>query len=155
MAFRAIMTGLLAQAQDLAAKWAPTALSPEKKFGKGIVTACTLITMADGEAEESELDAAVDFIVNIPEIGEYLGVEAANEVLAMQIEELQAAHNKGTAMFTMTINKMAAEIRNNVENPEWRSTVLAVAEAMASSNSNGVAGADEQKILDRLNALLG
>lgn len=155
MPFMTFLNQALAQMKDMTAKYAPTALSPEKRYGKGCVTACALVTMADGEAEASELDMAADFIMGIDTINDYLGVEEANEILALQIGALQKAFDKNAAMFTMEVNKMLAEIKSGVESAEWRDSIKALAESMASSNSAGKAGPDEQKMLDKIENAIG
>lgn len=148
--FMDYLNAFASKAKDAVSKYGPAMLSPEKKYGKAIVTACALITMADGEAEDSELDMASDFIAGIPEVSEYLGGEEANEIFALQITSLQSAFAENKAMFTMEVNRMLAEMKSGVDNTEWISSVNAVAEAMSTSNSNGVAGDDEKAMIAKI-----
>ena len=142
-------------AKDMVAKYGPAVLSPEKRFGKACVTACALVTMADGEAEDSELDMSADFMAGIPEITEYLGAEEANEIFAMQISALQENYAKNKAMFTMEVNRMLAEMKTGVESAEWKGSVNAIAEAMGSSNGNGTAGDDEVAMIAKISTAMG
>jgi tellurite resistance protein len=155
MSFRTLMNNMVSGVSELYSKYAPTALSSEKQFGKGIVTSCALIAIADGEVEDSELDFAAEFIDGIDDIVNYLGAEEAHEILSLQINSLETAYKKGTAMFTLTVNKMISEIKANVTDPGQREVILGIAASMTESNSKGVAGEDETKMLNKLNQAIG
>ena len=155
MPFMDYLNLAMSSAKDMVAKYGPSVLSPEKRFGKACVTACALVTMADGEAEDSELDMAADFMAGIPEIAEYLGAEEANEIFAMQISALQENFVKNKAMFTMEVNRMLAEMKSSIDNAEWKGSVNAIAEAMGSANSNNAAGQDEAAMIAKIATAMG
>lgn len=155
MSFFEMVKNAAEGATALGKKYAPAALSPEKRFAFGVVTACALITMADGDAEESEINEASDFLMNIEQINSYIGLEEANEIFAMQISELQKAHDQGSGMFAMAVNKMIGSIKSGVTDPEWTMSVMAVAEVMATKNSNGKAGPDEIAMLHKMRTAIG
>jgi len=141
-------------AKDMVAKYGPAVLSPEKRFAKACVTACALVTMADGEAEDEELDMAADFMVGVPEISEYLGGEEANEIFAMQISTLQENFAKNKAMFTMEVNRMLAEMKSGIDDHTWKNSVVAIAEAMGTSNSRGAIGNDEAAMIAKITSTM-
>lgn len=155
MGFLDALSGVLGDAKALAQKYTPEGLSPEKRFAKACVTVCALITMADGDAEESEIDMAAEFLGGIEEINDYIGIGEANEIFGMQIVALQAAFAKGKGMFAMEINKLIGEIKSGVTMAQWQMAVVAVAESMATSNSRGLVGEDEQAMLNKISTAIG
>lgn len=155
MSFLNALSGVLSDAKALAQKYTPESLSPEKRFGKACVTVCALVTMADGDAEESEIDMAAEFLGGIDEIKDYIGIGEANEIFGMQIVALQSGFSKGKGMFAMEVNKLIGEIKSGVTDAQWQMAVIAVAEAMASSNSRGTVGDDEQVMLNKLTTAIG
>ena len=140
------------KAAELATKYAPAALNNEKRFAKGCISSAALMTMADGNAEPSELDMGAQFISGIEEIKNTFGEEEANEIFALQVSNLQDTANP--AMFTMAVNKMIAEMKGGIEDPAWKSTIVSIAETMGSANSNGVAGGDEIAMINKIKAAM-
>ena len=155
MSFFAMVKNAADGAAALGKKYAPAALSPEKRFAFGVITACALITMADGDAEEREIDEASDFLSHTEQVNAYVGLEEANEIFAMQISELQRAFGKSKGMFAMAVNKMIGSIKSGVTDPEWTMSVMAVAEVMSTKNSSGKAGTDEIAMLHKLRTAIG
>lgn len=155
MSFFDKLGDVLSDAKSLAQKYTPEGLSAEKRFGKACVTVCALITMADGDVEESEIDMAAEFLGGIDEIKDYIGIGEANEIFGMQIMALESAFTKGKGMFAMEVNKLIGEIKSGVTDAQWQMAVIAVAEAMASSNSRGAIGDDEDEMLNKLVTAIG
>jgi len=154
MSFFEQLSSLALQAKDLALKYSPSALTPEKRFAKACISACALLTMADGEAEATEVEMASEFIMGVPEIKKYFDMAEAHEIFALQLTALETASKKGNVMFLMETNKIIAEIHSSVDDESYVGTILAVAETMATSNSRGVAGKDELAVINTLKAAL-
>ncbi len=154
MALSTIFGGLAAQAKELVNKYAPANLSPEKLFAKSLVQVNALVTMADGEAEDSEQQAASELIAANSSCMDYLGPEASFEILGLTLGDLEAANGKGKVMFNLEVNKILASIKQNVTDPIKREEIIAYATVMGETNSNGVAGPDEQAMIDKIVAAL-
>lgn len=135
---------------DAAKRYAPSALTPEKRFAKAIISASSLLTMADGKAEESEIEAASTIIFSHRSIKQFLTPAEAQEMYAMQIEKLQQANIKGKVPFSLEVNGLVAEIADSVADRQWRAEVLETAKMVGESNGNGRLGDDEQAILKKL-----
>jgi tellurite resistance protein len=141
------------RATDLAKLYAPSALSPEKRFAKAIVMGCAMVTMADGQVEESEINTCDTFIRNIPEIKQYLGETQAQELLMHVINELNAQFKMGVAMFDLMVNRYVSEMREGVTNPQWQDTVILTAQTVAGSGTS--TGAKEQQIINKIKQAFG
>ena len=149
MIFMDLFAELKKKANELATKYAPESLNEEKRFAKSCISVAALVTMADRDAEPSELNMGSRFISGIEEISNTFGEKEANEIFALQISSLQK-NASNIAMFTMAVNSMIAEIKDGVVNPAWKKTILSIAEAMGSSNSNGIAGPDEEAMIGKI-----
>ncbi|MBD8088422.1 hypothetical protein IFT48_00245 [Pseudomonas fluorescens] len=136
-----------------AKRFAPASLTPEKRFARALVTSSALITMADGSAEESEIEQASQIISGHNSIKQYLTPAEAHDMYAEIIEELVTAYKNPTSRL-MEVNKRVAEIGDTVKEASWRREIIEFANVMASSNSRGRAGADEQAIIDKIKTIL-
>nr|VFK78443.1 MAG: Tellurite resistance protein [Candidatus Kentron sp. SD] len=154
MGFKDFLKNVTAQADEVRKKYAPKALSPEKRYAHGIVTVCALLAMADGELEESEVEAASRFLMGVNEVQQYFGEADALELFSQLVNDLQSESTKGKAFFKMQTNKMIAEIKGMVARQDWRSNIMLIAKEMAKSNQAGKAGPHEQAILNQLETTL-
>jgi len=134
-------------------RFAPASLTPEKRFARALVTSSALLTMADGSAEDSEIEQASQIIAGHNSIKQYLSPTEAHEMYAEVIEELVTAYKNPTSRL-MEVNKRIAEIADTVKEANWRREIIEFANVMGSSNSRGRAGADEQVIIDKIKAAL-
>ena len=57
---------------EQAKRFAPAALSPEKRFARGMITVSALMTMADGSAEDSEVEKSSQISAGHRSIQQYL-----------------------------------------------------------------------------------
>jgi tellurite resistance protein len=154
MGFKDFLSKAASSAEEMRKKYAPQVLNPEKRYARGIISVTALLAMADGVLEESEVETASKFLQGIEEIQKYLGETAALELFSLLVNELEAESKKGKAFFKLYINKMISEIKQTVTKPEWRSSIMVIATEMASSNTEGKVGQEEQAILDQLKASL-
>lgn len=136
-----------------AKRFAPTSLTPEKRFARALITSSALITMADGSAESSEIEQASQIIAGHNSIKQYLAPTEAHEMYAEVIEELVTAYKNPTSRL-LEVNKRVAEIADTVKESNWRREIVEFANVMGSSNSRGRAGSDEQAIIDKIKTAL-
>nr|VFJ48462.1 MAG: Tellurite resistance protein TerB [Candidatus Kentron sp. FM]VFJ48712.1 MAG: Tellurite resistance protein TerB [Candidatus Kentron sp. FM]VFK08163.1 MAG: Tellurite resistance protein TerB [Candidatus Kentron sp. FM] len=155
MGFKDFLRNVTAQADEIRKKYAPKALSPEKRYAHGIATVCALLAMADGELEESEVEAASQFLMGVNEVQQYFGEADALELFSQLVNDLQSESTKGKAFFKMQTNKMIAQIKETVTRQDWRSNIMLIAKEMAKSNQAGKPGAHEQAMLDQLETMIG
>lgn len=137
-----------------AKRFAPASLTPEKRFARALITSSALLTMADGSAEESEIEQASQIISGHNSIKQYLSPTEAHSMYAEVVEELVAAYKNSTSRL-LEVNKRVAEIADTVKEPNWRREIIEFANVMGASNSRGRAGADEQAIIDKIKNAIG
>ncbi|WP_410951620.1 hypothetical protein [Pseudomonas sp. S1(2024)] len=138
---------------EQAKRFAPAALSPEKRFARGLITISALMTMADGSAEESEVEKSSQIIAGHRSIQQHLTPADAHEMYGVIIGELQKAYTNSTSRL-LEVNKRIAEIADSVKEPHWRRELIEFAGIMATSNSRGVAGDDERALQKKLSEAL-
>nr|VFK23050.1 MAG: Tellurite resistance protein TerB [Candidatus Kentron sp. MB]VFK26637.1 MAG: Tellurite resistance protein TerB [Candidatus Kentron sp. MB]VFK74516.1 MAG: Tellurite resistance protein TerB [Candidatus Kentron sp. MB] len=155
MGFKDFLKNVTTQADEIRKKYAPKMLSPEKRYARGIVSVCALLAMADGELEESEVEAASQFLMGVNEIQQYFGESDALELFSQLVNDLQTESTKGRAFSKMQINKMIAELKETVTRQDWRSNIMLIAKEMAGANHAGKPGAHEQNIISQLEAAIG
>jgi tellurite resistance protein len=136
-----------------AKRFAPAALSPEKRFARAMITVSALLTMADGAAEESEIEQASTIIAGHRSIQQYLTPVEAHDMYALILGELKKAYTDSTTRL-MEVNKRIAEISDTVKEPHWRRELIEFAGIMARSNGRGVAGDAERALEHKLAAAL-
>lgn len=139
---------------DSAKRFAPSALTPEKRFAKALITASSLMTMADGKAETSEIEAASTVLFNHRSIKEFLTPAEAQEMYSLQITKLGEAGDKNPMALTLEVNGMVAEIADSVKQAHWRQEILEIAKMVGESNGQGRLGSAEEGILRKLQAAL-
>lgn len=139
---------------DAAKRYAPSALSPEKRFAKALINVSALMTMADGEADEGEVETTSQLIFAHTSIQQYLSSSEAHGMYSHGIETLQEAAKKGDMGLRLQVNAMVGEIADTVRESRWRAEILETAKMIGESNDQGRIGSDEQKMLDKIkNAL--
>lgn len=136
-----------------AKRFAPAALTPEKRFARALITTSALITMADGSAEESEVEQASQIIAGHSSIKQYLTPTEAHDMYAEVVEELVSAYKNPTARL-LEVNKRVAEIADTVKEANWRREIVEFAGVMGASNSRGQIGQDERAIIEKIKASL-
>jgi tellurite resistance protein len=139
--------------EDQAKRFAPAALSPEKRFARAMITVSALITMADGNADESEIDQASEIIAGHHSIQQYLSQVEAHEMYGLIVTELQKTYTNPTSRL-METNKRIAEIVDTVKQANWRRELIEFAGIMGRSNVRGQAGDAERALEHKLAASL-
>lgn len=139
---------------DQAKRFSPAALTPEKRFAKALVTASSVMTMADGKAEDTEIESSSAILFNHRSIKQFLSPTEAQEMYSLQISKLQEADSKGKAIMLLEVNGMVAEIADSVKENHWRQEILEIAKMIGESNGSGRLGEAEQGVLNKLRAAL-
>lgn len=145
---------LLKDTLDSAKRFAPSALTPEKRFAKALITASSLMTMADGKAETSEIEAASTVIFSHRSIKEFLTPTEAQEMYSLQITKLGEASDKNPMALTLEVNGMVAEVADSVKQSHWRQEILEIAKMVGESNGQGRLGSAEEALLRKLQGAL-
>ena len=140
--------------EEQAKRFAPASLSPEKRFARAMITVSALITMADGTADDSEVEQASQIIAGHRSIQQYLTPTEAHEMYALVVTELQKAYTNSTTRL-LEVNKRVAEIADTVKEANWRRELIEFGGVMARSNARGVAGEAERALEHKLAAALG
>lgn len=134
---------------EQAKRFAPAALSPEKRFARALITTTSLMTMADGSADASELEQSSQIIAGHNSIRQYLTPAEAHEMYALIISELEKAYSNPTARL-LEVNKRIAEIADTVKEAHWRRELIEFAGILARSNARGAAGEAERALEKKL-----
>lgn len=145
---------LFQNAVEQAKRYSPSALTPEKRFAKGLITASSLMTMADGKAENSEIEAASTVLFNHRSIKQFLTPTEAQEMYSLQIAKLGEAGDKNPMALTLEVNGMVAEIADSVKENHWRQEILEIAKMVGESNGQGRLGTAEEAIFRKIQAAL-
>jgi tellurite resistance protein len=148
-----IFSGFGQKLQDQAKRFAPASLTPEKRFARALITTSALLTMADGSAEDSEIEQASQIIAGHRSIQQYLTPNDAHEMYGLIITELQEAFKNSTARL-LEVNKRVADIADSVKEQNWRRELIEFSNIMAASNSRGQAGEPERAILQKIASAL-
>lgn len=148
-----MLKGMLNSIVDKAKQLSPSMLTPEKRFAKGIIATVSLMTMADGEADSSEIEASSNVIFNHKSVQEFLSADDAKKMYAGQIKLLQdSLSNHGQPGFLLEVNSMIAELASSIVDSSWREEIITVAKAIGASNESGTLGEKEQAILVKIEA---
>lgn len=140
---------VLSSAKD---KFAPSALSPKKRFGKAVVDVCALMVMADGEAEEAEIEKAYEFLSDIEAIRSCISPEEVSEMFRASISALARAYKKSSIEFKFRTSAVVLEISSSVTSEGYRNNLIFIAKNMAEASSSD--GADEKNMIIKLEKAL-
>lgn len=136
-----------------AKRLAPASLSPEKRFARALITGSALVALADGTADDGEINRASQIIAGHKSIKEYLVASEAHEMFSDVVQELQKAYRDPMNRL-LEVNKRVAEIADTVKEPHYRQQVIEFAGVMGASNERGCIGSAEQAVIDKLKAAL-
>lgn len=150
-----MIKNMLNSLKDKAKQLAPAMLTPEKRFAKAVIATVSLMTMADGQADTSEIEASSNVIFGHKSVKEFLTVDEAKEMYANQIKSLDLLHKQGASAVLLEVNSMIAEIAESVTNNVWRAEIISVAKQIGASNESGSIGSDEKAILDKIESAFG
>lgn len=139
---------------DAAKRYAPAALTPEKRFAKALINVSSLMTMADGKAEDSEIEAASEVIFNHTSIKQFLTPQEAHEMYSLGIGKLQTSAGKSSTAMKLEVNAIIAEIADSVKEGHRRREVVETAKMIGESNGNGRMGDDEKAMLAKIESAL-
>lgn len=149
------LDNLKSKASSAVKKYSPDMLSPDRRYAKGIIVVCALLTMADGEAEDSEIEASYQFINGIDIITQHLSAEESSEIFRSTLELLDTAHKLTSAHVRIQENALISGIVEGISDPEFRQNVALIAETMARSNSRDQQGPEESALIELLKIKLG
>ena len=139
--------------KTLFAKIAPTDFSEQKQFAVATAEIISMMAMADGMIEESEIDTVANIIDgNLCSI-DYLGIDASHAKVADTLSELQRSYGISEAYFVQTCDRMLDEIVNKVAALGWRHQLVDFAQEIA--KTDGEISDNEKALLELIAKKLG
>lgn len=127
----------------------PTGLSDDKLFAFTKVKILGLITMADGVADEKEIDMATEVIKVDTNILQYIGEDEAKEHYGNVVQALELAADKNPTVLKIETNKVLDEIAKASSLPQkMRNEIIFYAEEMAVAD--GKVDKDEVALVEKI-----
>ena len=116
-------------------KYSPEAWVPEKKFANAVSASMALMVIADKKIENEEVEAVMDFIIQIPAIQDLqLGVSSI-ELFEKHLEDLEDSLVK-QSKYIITTSKIIVDIGRIKEYPEYVRMLSEILDHVAGSDGN-------------------
>lgn len=147
------MKKLLSEGVDKALDYAEVKVNPDLRGMNALAASFALLVMADKVAEEDELEAVSEYLIDeVPVVIEKGLIREVSELFLTQVETLQQGFKKGVVEGNIIVGEVLRDVALVKDDPVYADMI---SETVTLVTSGGDADAGEVKTRKRILTVLG